>query len=139
MKKLLISLTLLISIAEAYDFNPQMQKYMNDLKTEAKKANPEFKGFDYSRGEKIFTSKHVGKRGKLISCVTCHTSDFSKNGENISTGKVIDPLSPTTNADRFVKVKDVKKWLRRNFKDVYVREGSAQEKGDVVIYIVNKK
>ena len=71
--------------------------------------------------------------------MSCHTSDFTKNGENISTGKVIDPFSPTTNADRFVKVKDVKKWLRRNFKDVYVREGSAQEKGDVVIYIVNKK
>lgn len=139
MTKLLIGLIFLVSLSQAYDFNPQMQEFMQDLNTQAKKDNPAFDGFDYARGKEIFTSKHIGKKGELVSCVSCHTSDFNKNGENISTGKVIEPFSPSVNPKRFVKVKDVKKWLRRNFKDVYIREGSAQEKGDVVTYIVNKK
>jgi len=35
-------------------------------------------------------------------------------------------------------VKEVEKWLRRNFNDVYNREGTAQEKGDVLLYIMSK-
>jgi len=51
---------------------------------------------------------------------------------------VIEPLSPTTNPQRLTDVKEVTKWLRRNFKDVYNREGTATEKGDVLTYILNK-
>ncbi len=139
MKKFLMILSILVFVSQANDFNPQMQKYMDDLYSQAKSENPDFTGFEYQRGEKIFTSEHIGKKGKLVSCVSCHTTDLSKNGENISTGKVIKPLSPFANSKRFSKVKNVKKWLRRNFNDVYKRVGTAQEKGDVVIYIVNKK
>ncbi len=32
-------------------------------------------------------------------------------------------------------MKEMKKWLRRNFNDVYKREGTAQEKGDVLLFI----
>jgi N-dimethylarginine dimethylaminohydrolase len=57
---------------------------------------------------------------------------------NKHTNKVIEPLSPTTNPERLTEVKQVKKWLRRNFRDVYNREGTATEKGDVLTYIINK-
>ena len=139
MKKILVGLTILSALIQANNLNLQMQKYMDDLKTKAQKENPSFSGFDYKRGEKIFTTKHTGKKGKPISCVSCHTDDLTKNGENISTGKVIKPLSPSANSQRFTKVKNVKKWIRRNFKDVYGRVGTAQEKGDVIIYIINQK
>jgi len=139
MKKISIGLSLLVLVVQANSFNPQVQKYMDSLKAQAKSENQNFTDFDYSRGEKIFTSEHIGKKGELISCVSCHTDDLTKNGENVSTGKLIEPLSPSVNTKRFSKVKDVKKWLRRNFRDVYKREGTAQEKGDVVTYIVNKK
>lgn len=139
MTKSIIILSIVVSLTQAYDFNPKMHEYMKSLEEKAKKENKSFSGFDYTRGEKIFTSEHIGKKGKLVSCVSCHTSDFTKNGENISTGKVIEPLSPSVNSERFTDVKNVKKWLRRNFKDVYKREGSALEKGDVITYIVNKK
>ena len=139
MKKLLFASLIVASITQAYELNTQMQEYMNTLKSEAKKQNPNFKEFSYERGEKIFTSEHIGKKGKLISCVTCHTNDLSAKGINKHKANVIDPLSPSANSERFSDVKNVKKWLRRNFKDVYKRAGSAQEKGDVVTYIIHKK
>mgnify|MGYP002636407997 CR=1 FL=1 len=113
--------------------------YLNALKIEAKKENIDFTNFDKSRGEKIFTSKHIGKRGKEVSCVSCHTNDFTKKGENLFTGKIIEPLSINVNPKRLSKSKSITKWLRRNFNDVYQREGSALEKGDVLTYIINKE
>ena len=130
---------LLLVIITNFIFATVIDDYLTTLKIEAKKENSAFTGFDMSRGEKIFTSKHIGKRGKKVSCVSCHTNDFTKNGENLFTGKIIEPLSPKSNPIRLSKIKSIKKWLRRNFKDVYKREGSAQEKGDVLTYILNKE
>ena len=139
MKKILLTLPFVAPFLFAFEFNPQMQAYMQTLAQKAKEQNPVFKNFSYERGEKIFSSKHIGKKGKPVSCTSCHTNDLTQKGENISTGKVIEPLSPYANPKRFTKVKQVKKWLRRNFRDVYKRQGSAQEKGDVITYIVNQK
>lgn len=112
--------------------------YLNSLKQEVLKENPSFKGFDAKRGEEIFTSSHIGKKGKEISCVTCHTSNLNNNGENIFTGKSIEPLSPKANPKRFTDIAEIEKWMKRNFNDVYNREGTALEKGDVTTYIINK-
>jgi hypothetical protein len=112
--------------------------YLNTLKQEVQKSNPNFKEFDAKRGEEIFTSKHVGKKGKEISCTSCHGIDLTKSSENFFTGKIIEPLSPIANPKRFTEVKNIEKWLKRNFNDVYNRVGTAQEKGDVVTYILSK-
>ncbi len=116
-----------------------MDAYMSTLEKEARLADPGFNGFEYSRGEKIYFSKHRGKRGKIVSCSSCHTENLSASGKHLFTGKVIKPLSPFANPQRFSKVKKVKKWLRRNFKDVYKREGTAQEKGDVLTFMMRRK
>lgn len=139
MKQLLLFSLMAAASLQAIELNPQMQDYINTLKTQAKQQDPNFQGFDYKRGEQIFTTEHIGKKGKLISCVSCHTADLSKNGLNEHTNKIIDPLSPHANPQRLTNVKEVKKWLRRNFNDVYKREGTALEKGDVIVYIINKK
>ena len=112
--------------------------YLDSLSSEVKKENPNFQSFDKQRGEKIFTSKHIGKKGKEISCVSCHSNNFTQKGENMFTGKIIEPLSPKVNPKRLAKLKTIKKWLKRNFKDVYKREGTALEKGDVLTYILSK-
>lgn len=139
MIKTLTALFIMVSLIEAKGLNSAMQEYMKGLETEVKKEDPNFKGFDYTRGESIFTSEHIGKKNKLVSCVTCHSKNLSSNGLNVNTNKVIEPLSPLANPQRFTDVKEVKKWLRRNFRDVYNRVGTAQEKGDVITYIINKK
>lgn len=139
MLRVLTVLLTTMSLMHAFTLNAQMSAFMNELLSEAKKQNPTLQEFDYARGEKIFTTESVGKKGKKISCVTCHTQDLTKSGLNENTNKVIEPLSPSANPNRFSDVKEVKKWLRRNFQDVYNREGTAQEQGDVVTYIINKK
>ncbi|WP_294965495.1 DUF1924 domain-containing protein [Sulfurimonas sp.] len=138
MIKLLLASLVAVSLIQAKELNTQMQEFMNTLKVEAKKQNPNFKEFDYARGEEIFTTEAIGKKGKLISCVSCHTDTLSNKGMNKHTNKVIEPLSPSANTQRFTDIKDVKKWLRRNFNDVYKREGTALEKGDVITYMIKK-
>jgi len=132
--KIFIYLVLIIG----FSYGSVVDNYLNTLKKEIKQKNPSFSGFSVKRSEEIFTSKHIGKRGKEISCVSCHTSNFSQKGKNMFTGKIIEPLSPFANPKRLSKEKTIKKWLRRNFKDVYKREGTAQEKGDVLKYIISK-
>lgn len=108
------------------------------LKLLVLKTDSSFKGFDYKRGEEIFLSKHVGKKGELISCASCHGTDLNKSNQNYFTGKEIDALSPKVNPKRFTDKTEIEKWLKRNFNDVYNREGTALEKGDVITYIINK-
>jgi len=119
-------------------FSAVVDDYLSSLKQEVLKENPKFTGFDAKRGEEIFTSKHIGKKGKEISCTTCHTINLNNSGENTFTGKTIEPLSPKANPKRFTDVKEIEKWMKRNFNDVYNREGTALEKGDVTTYIINK-
>ena len=131
MKKIILVTVVPIFISAA-----PIDGFLQQLEAQAKKENLNFSGFSAKRGEQIFTSKHIGKRGKKISCTSCHTRDLKATGENIFTGKKIKPLSPKANPKRLQNLKKVKKWLRRNFKDVYKREGTAQEKGDVLLYIL---
>jgi cytochrome c peroxidase len=119
-------------------FASVVDDYLNSLKQEVLKVNPNFTTFDAKRGEEIFTSKHIGKKGKEISCTTCHTINLNNSGENTFTGKTIEPLSPKANPKRFTDTKQIEKWMKRNFNDVYNREGTALEKGDVTTYIINK-
>jgi mono/diheme cytochrome c family protein len=133
MKKVLTFLGLAVTLG----FAAPIDGYMQSLANEAKQADGSFKGFDAKRGEKIFTSEHIGKKGKNISCASCHTNDLKQSGKNIFTEKVIDPLSPKVNKERLSDVRNVEKWLKRNFNDVYKREGTAVEKGDVLTYIKN--
>ena len=129
---LLTALLLNLSFASVVD------DYLNSLKQEVLKENPSFKNFDALRGKEIFTSNHIGKKGKEISCTTCHTTNLNNSGENTFTGKIIEPLSPKANPKRFTELKEIEKWMKRNFNDVYNREGTALEKGDVTTYIINK-
>ena len=132
--KTLVIVALLFNIA----FSAVIDEYLNSLKLEVLKTNPDFKTFDAKRGEEIFTSKHMGKKGKEVSCETCHTTNLANSGENIFTGKTIEPLSPKANPKRLTDITEIEKWLKRNFNDVYNREGTAIEKGDVITYIINK-
>ena len=130
MKSLLIAA---VSAAALSAASPEVDAYLQQLQSEASLP------FDAKHGETIFTAEHIGKKGAKIACTSCHGIDLAQNGKNVNTGKVIKPLSPKANPARLTSVKEVQKWLRRNFNDVYAREGTAQEKGDVLTYIMNVK
>jgi hypothetical protein len=48
-------------------------------------------------------------------------------------------LAPAFNAKAFTDTAKVDKWFKRNCKDVLSRECSAQEKADVLAYLINIK
>lgn len=87
------------------------------------------------RGEQFFNSKH----GKEWSCASCHTSMPNKSTEHIVTGKKIEALAPAANANRFTDPAKSEKWFKRNCKDVLDRECSAQEKADIIAWLLTVK
>jgi len=94
-----------------------------------------FSGFSAARGEQFFKSTHAND----WSCSTCHTQNPTAQGKHTRTGKILLPLSPNANAERFTDQAKVDKWFKRNCRDVLDRECTAQEKGDVLTYLMSLK
>jgi hypothetical protein len=96
--------------------------------------------FSASRGEKMWHQEFpdTEEPGKMRSCGTCHTDNLKNKGKHARTGKVIDPLSPSVNSERFTDVKFIEKWFKRNCKWVLDRECTPQEKGDFLEYLRDK-
>jgi len=95
--------------------------------------------FDAARGKALWEKKFPAPPGaegpKMRSCQTCHGVDLTKPGEHVRTGKVIDPMAPSVNPERFSSAKKIRKWFRRNCKWVLGRECTPQEKGDFLVYL----
>jgi mono/diheme cytochrome c family protein len=105
------------------------------FEAEARAAAPSFGGFSAQRGEAFFKATH----GAEWSCASCHTGNPLAAGKHAKTGKPIAPLAPAANAVRFTDAATVDKWFRRNCNDVLGRACTAQEKGDVLQYLMSVK
>jgi hypothetical protein len=105
------------------------QDFLASFAAQAKADNAAFSGFDPSRGEQFFKSRHGGD----WSCSTCHTENPTAMGKHCVTEKAIEPMAPSVNPQRFTNPEKVEKWIKRNCKDVVKRECTAQEKGDVLV------
>lgn len=118
---------LLIAIGSAQASTPQ--QFLAQFEQQAgASASPE-------RGARFFTSKH----GSDWSCSSCHGEQPASGGRHAKTDKPIKPLAPAANSERFSDEAKVDKWFRRNCRDVVGRECSAQEKADVLAWLLNKK
>jgi hypothetical protein len=102
---------------------------------EARRAQPAFQGFSTQRGGQFFQATHGGD----WSCATCHTETPSHAGKHARTGKLIQPLAPAANPARFSDAAKVEKWFKRNCNDVLARACTAQEKGDVLVWLMQVK
>jgi hypothetical protein len=98
----------------------------------ARQASAQFSGFSAVRGKTFFQSTH----GREWSCSSCHTDNPVASGRHARTGKPILPLAPAANAERFTSLVEAEKWFRRNCNDVLARTCTAQEKGDVLAYLM---
>jgi cytochrome c peroxidase len=67
-----------------------------------------------AQGQTLFITRH----GKEWSCASCHTAVPTVDGKHASTGKVIGPMAPALNAERFTDAAKTEKWFRRNCNDV---------------------
>lgn len=87
------------------------------------------------RGQRFFTTRQGGE----WSCSSCHGAVPMGSGKHASTGKVITPLAPAANAERFTDAAKVEKWFRRNCNDVAGRACTPAEKADVLAWLVTLK
>ncbi|HSM97889.1 MAG TPA: DUF1924 domain-containing protein [Gallionella sp.] len=129
-----ISGSLLVAIAGLMA-NPAFAETPGEVlasfKLEASGA-PGFQGFSATRGESFFKARHSHNLG----CSTCHTDNPAAQGKHSETDKLIKPLAPAANEERFTDMKKVAKWFKRNCNDVLDRECTPQEKGDVLAYLL---
>jgi hypothetical protein len=92
--------------------------------------------FSAERGEKAWQRTVVNeKSAKPRSCGDCHGDDLGKPGKHIKTGKRIEPMAPTINPKRLSDGKKIKKWFKRNCQWTWGRECTAQEKGDLLLFL----
>ena len=92
--------------------------------------------FDAAAGE-AFWARDFNPPGadKARNCTTCHGKDLTAGGKHVRTGKAIDPMAPSVNAERLTDARKVEKWFMRNCKWVLGRECTPQEKGDVLTFL----
>ncbi|MFT3856465.1 MAG: DUF1924 domain-containing protein [Aquabacterium sp.] len=85
------------------------------------------------RGRLFFANRHGGE----WSCASCHGMPPTAAGKHATTGRAIDPMAPAFNPQAFTSTAKVDKWFKRNCKDVVGRECTAQEKADVLAYLIS--
>lgn len=134
MKKLYTAMLLLGALfaASAASATPATDEMFAKFKSEGAT------GFDAERGGKAWAKESKGGDGEMMSCSTCHGKDLSREGKHHKTGKVIAPMAPSVNKERFTEVKKMEKWFKRNCNDVLGRECTAQEKGDFLKFLLSK-
>lgn len=91
---------------------------------------------DAAKGKADWSKQSKGEDGEMLACSSCHGTDLSKTGEHHKTHKIIQPMSPRANAERFTDEKKVEKWFKRNCKDVLGRECTVQEKADFLTFLL---
>lgn len=119
----------LMPIGTAEAASPLLSRY----ELTARAENASFTTFDPARGRALYFEEHPGKTGP-VSCATCHTRDATKQGQSPA-GKVIEPLAPSANPERFTDAAKADKWFDRNCKQVLGRTCTAQERGDFITWL----
>lgn len=92
--------------------------------------------FSAANGKQNWSKEVTSKDGDKRSCTSCHDADLTKPGKHNKTKKVIEPMAPSVNAERYTDQKKIDKWFKRNCEWVYGRECTAQEKGDFLKFLL---
>lgn len=126
------TLLLAMSVNAGSSFNPAMEGLMDKYRSGAG-----VESFSVEEGKDLFYSTRThSEKNEVRGCTTCHTKDPFKRGKT-NVGKVIEPISPAANPERFTDPKKVEKWFKRNCKWVLERECTPKEKGDFITYMMS--
>jgi len=135
MRKYCVLLGMLFSV-NAFAATPQ--ELLKQYEVQAKQENAAFAGFSADAGASFFRTERAHSNGQKVSCATCHTYDPRNQGKTRA-NKVIEPIAPIVNAQRFTDPVKVEKWFGRNCKDVLERACTAKEKGDYIQFMLSVK
>ncbi|MDE2332946.1 MAG: DUF1924 domain-containing protein [Rhodospirillales bacterium] len=119
------------------DFAAARAAILSHYAAEARKADPNFKGFSAAAGRAFFLAHPVNARPATPSCSYCHTTDPRNQGRTRA-GKIILPMAVSRTPSRFTKLSKVELWFRRNCQSVYRRACTAQEKGNYITFMASQ-
>ena len=131
-KQIGIALMILAYINPAFAETPG--SLVSGYAAEASKATPGFTS-SAKRGQSFFT-KEWGVSQKTLNCTVCHGKNLKVEGKHAITDKLIAPLAPAANPERFTNTAKVEKWFKRNCKEVLGRECTAAEKADFIQFVI---
>lgn len=104
----------------------------------AKRLNPNSK-LSAEAGRAFYIKKVTNAKGRVFSCSDCHNDNPSKMGEHNTLGDPIKPLAPSANPNRFSDVQKSAKGFNKHCTDLYGKDCSAQEKADLITYLLTVK
>ena len=125
----LLALLLLAATANAGTVDGLLQQYRSEGAGE----------LSANRGAALWRREVTPAQGSgPRQCGSCHGSNLRQAGKHARTGKRIEPLAPSVNPARLKDAQKIEKWFRRNCKWTWGRECTAQEKGDLVLFLSNQ-
>ena len=92
--------------------------------------------FSIQAGHELWTHTVTNSEGEKKSCQSCHGLDLTNEGKHIKTQKIIQPMALSVNPKRLTNEAKIEKWFKRNCNDVWERDCTAQEKGDLLTYLL---
>lgn len=132
MKHVLLAAAITLSVGVAQAATPA--ELLAGYRAEAAKQAPGFVP-SAQRGA-AFYARRFEVTAKMPACASCHTDQPTQAGRHVVTDKVIKPLAPVANGQRFTDPAKVEKWFGRNCKEVVGRECSAAEKADFLAFMM---
>jgi hypothetical protein len=102
---------------------------------QARSQSPAFGGFSAERGREFYAREVSIAGAERRSCASCHSGRPQNEGRTAA-GKLVAPLAPAVNSERFTDPAKVEKWFGRNCNDVLGRHCTLQEKGDVLEWLL---
>ncbi|MBT4427769.1 MAG: DUF1924 domain-containing protein [Rhodospirillaceae bacterium] len=114
-----------------------MQDNIERYRVEAKALGQGFEAFSAERGRILFSSSPAAGKPDTPSCTACHTTDPAGVGQTRA-GKEIAPMALSRTPDRYIDVKKIEKWFRRNCNSVLGRECTPLEKGDFLTFMASQ-
>ncbi|MBK1685773.1 DUF1924 domain-containing protein [Rhodoferax fermentans] len=127
--------TLFTSLAVALPLLANANPILDSYKAQAKTENPAFKDFSAAAGQKLYTTQGPNQ----LACSSCHSDSPKNAGQHAKSNKVIEPMAPSVNPQRFTDAAKVEKWFKRNCNDALGRACTTQEKGDFMSYVLSVK
>ena len=135
------------------------EEILENYAAQARAEDTSFSGFSAERGEAFYREPHVIKGAGVWSCSSCHLKnprysvrahrteipcrachvihDWEHPDPETAKKRVIDPFAPSANAMRLTDAHRVETFLKLNCLLLLKRECTAQEKGDVIAWLIS--
>lgn len=150
-----VALLLLLFALSARADSPQ--QLLERYAAQARAEDATFGGFSVERGRAFYFAVHTHTDGSEYACATCHHEDPRREQfahqdkipcrachfpaesftERHKIRRQLLPLAPVTNPARFNDANRAETWFERNCQFVLNRTCTAQEKGDLITWLLS--